>query len=90
MLSRALQKYASALALLLVTMLAAPVLAQESDGPLTEQRAAELHDLLAPDADDPWRTIPWMTSVLDAQRVALERGKPIFIWAMDGHPLGCV
>ena len=58
--------------------------------PLTESRAAELHELLAPSADEPWRTIPWMTSVLEAQRVALEEGKPIFIWAMDGHPLGCV
>lgn len=64
--------------------------AQGADGQLTERRAAELHDLLTPSADEPWRTIPWMTSVLQAQRVALEEGKPIFIWAMDGHPLGCV
>jgi len=27
--------------------------------------------------------------VLDAQAAAAREGKPIFIWAMDGHPLGC-
>lgn len=57
---------------------------------LTESRAGELHELLTPDADAAWRTIPWMTSVLEAQREAVEKGRPIFIWAMDGHPLGCV
>lgn len=57
---------------------------------LTDARAGELHELLTPDADAAWRTIPWMTSVLEAQREAVEKGRPIFIWAMDGHPLGCV
>jgi hypothetical protein len=27
--------------------------------------------------------------LLEAQRIAAEAKKPIFIWAMDGHPLGC-
>lgn len=39
--------------------------------------------------DEPWRTIPWQTDLLAAQRLALEQDKPLFIWAMDGHPLGC-
>jgi hypothetical protein len=26
---------------------------------------------------------------LSAQHSAAEQKKPIFIWAMDGHPLGC-
>lgn len=59
-------------------------------GEMTEARAAELHEMITPDTDAAWRTIPWETSVLAAQRAAVERGKPIFIWAMDGHPLGCV
>ena len=36
-----------------------------------------------------WRSIPWETSLLSAQKMAVEESKPIFIWAMDGHPLGC-
>ena len=47
-----------------------------------------LHKQLQP-GDEPWRTIPWKISLLDAQRIAVTENKPIFIWAMDGHPLGC-
>jgi hypothetical protein len=45
--------------------------------------------LLEPDLTEPWRTIPWKISLLAAQRTAVKEAKPIFIWAMDGHPLGC-
>lgn len=56
---------------------------------LTDAEFRRLHDELEPDPNEAWRTIPWKISVLDAQRVAAREGKPIFIWAMDGHPLGC-
>ena len=56
---------------------------------LTEQEFRTLHQQLKPAADEPWRTIPWKISLLDAQRIAAREKKPIFIWAMDGHPLGC-
>jgi hypothetical protein len=56
---------------------------------LTEREFQRLHKLLTPAADTPWRTIPWKISLLDAQHTAVEENKPIFIWAMDGHPLGC-
>lgn len=56
---------------------------------LTDEEFQRLHKLLQPDASELWRTIPWKISVLDAQREAAQQRKPIFIWAMDGHPLGC-
>ncbi|MDP7204502.1 MAG: hypothetical protein QGH11_02965 [Pirellulaceae bacterium] len=56
---------------------------------LTEQRFQQLYKQLQPSADELWRTIPWRTSLLEAQRRAITEKKPIFIWAMDGHPLGC-
>ena len=56
---------------------------------LTEAEFKRLHQELQPAADEPWRTIPWKIALLDAQRVAARENKPIFIWAMDGHPLGC-
>ena len=56
---------------------------------LTEARFEGLLKLLQPEADEPWRTIPWKIALLDAQREAVRSDKPIFIWAMDGHPLGC-
>ena len=55
----------------------------------TEAEFRRLHERLQPASDEPWRTIPWKIALLDAQRAAVKQNKPIFIWAMDGHPLGC-
>lgn len=56
---------------------------------LTKAEFERLHRELQPSASAPWRTIPWKVALLDAQRTAARDHKPIFIWAMDGHPLGC-
>lgn len=56
---------------------------------LTEAEFRALHAELQQPADAPWRSIPWKISLLEAQAAAAEQQKPIFIWAMDGHPLGC-
>jgi hypothetical protein len=56
---------------------------------LTEAEFRKLLDELRPDHDEPWRTVPWKIALLDAQRLAAAKNQPIFIWAMDGHPLGC-
>lgn len=58
-------------------------------GELTVEQFQKLHSELQPDNSALWRTIPWKTSLLDAQKTAAEDKKPLFIWAMDGHPLGC-
>jgi hypothetical protein len=36
-----------------------------------------------------WQAIPWQTDIWEARRLALQQGKPIFLWAMNGNPLGC-
>lgn len=56
---------------------------------ITDSRYEELLLQLQPPSDEAWRTIPWKIDLLDAQRTAVAEQKPIFIWAMDGHPLGC-
>lgn len=58
-------------------------------GELTEAEFRSLHAELQQEANAPWRSIPWKISLLEAQAAAVEQQKPIFIWAMDGHPLGC-
>ena len=63
--------------------LAGPAVALDSDS------FAKLHSELKPDPSETWRQIPWKISVLEGQRLAAREGKPLFIWAMDGHPLGC-
>ena len=37
-----------------------------------------------------WASIPWQTDLWEARKLARETGKPIFMWAMNGNPLGCV
>ncbi len=39
--------------------------------------------------DEVWKSIPWHVDLLSAQAEAVKQKKPIFIWSMDGHPLGC-
>lgn len=56
---------------------------------LSDAEFQRLHKELMPDESDLWRTVPWKIALLDAQRTAAREKKPIFIWAMDGHPLGC-
>jgi hypothetical protein len=36
-----------------------------------------------------WQGIPWQTDLWEARRLAAGQGKPIFLWAMNGNPLGC-
>jgi hypothetical protein len=73
--------------LLVASGLVSNCLAEDSDW--KDAKFQELHQSLQPRPDELWRTIPWKTSVLDAQQAAVKENKPIFIWAMDGHPLGC-
>jgi hypothetical protein len=50
----------------------------------------DLHTLIKPKAsEDAWARIPWMTSLWEAREKAAAQGKPILLWEMDGHPLGC-
>ena len=81
--------YLPALALMATIFLPGFVSLSFAEEVLTEQRFLQLHKQLQPAADELWRTIPWRTSLLDAQQRAITEKKPIFIWAMDGHPLGC-
>ena len=71
------------------TLFAFSGLAAAPAADITDEQFRSLHAELQPAKDALWRTVPWKTSVLDAQKVAAAEKKPLFIWAMDGHPLGC-
>jgi len=57
---------------------------------LNHEQFVKLQKELQPDKNEAWKSIPWRISVLEAQKLAVQSKKPIFIWAMDGHPLACV
>ena len=58
--------------------------------PISEQQFAKLHALIKPArGEEKWNDIPWMSSLWEARKRAAAEGKPILLWEMDGHPLGC-
>jgi len=77
------------LILMCLAMLQIPLTQRLVAGELTEADFRRLHAKLQQSKDAPWKTIPWKIALLDARKAALAENKPVFIWAMDGHPLGC-
>jgi len=58
--------------------------------PIRPEQFDKLRALIKPDAsDDRWAQIPWLTDLWQARKLAAQQGKPILLWEMDGHPLGC-
>ncbi|HKA08248.1 MAG TPA: hypothetical protein VKD71_13395 [Gemmataceae bacterium] len=39
--------------------------------------------------EDKFDQVPWLISLWEARKHAATKGKPILLWEMDGHPLGC-
>ena len=57
---------------------------------LSPARFAALHAAVAPKGEgERWTEIPWMTDLNAARAASAREGKPLFMWIMDGHPLGC-
>jgi hypothetical protein len=51
-------------------------------------RFRALHSAVAPGGER-WTTIPWEPDLGQARARAAREGKPLLMWVMDGHPLGC-
>jgi hypothetical protein len=58
--------------------------------PVPAEQFAKIHALIKPQTgEEKWTQIPWLTSLWEARKKAAAAGKPILLWEMDGHPLGC-
>ena len=58
--------------------------------PIRVDQVAKLQTLIKPSRDeDRWAAIPWLNELCQARQLAARQGKPILLWEMDGHPLGC-
>ena len=78
----------AALCALLLANLSEPGLGAELPGGV--ENFQKLHALIKPkSSEEAWVRIPWMTSLWAARQRAAVEGKPILLWEMDGHPLGC-
>lgn len=72
--------------LLVLGLSTAPAKAQE----LTAEACAQVRDTVLPSVtDDQWRAIPWRDTLREAVLEADAQNRPVLLWAMNGHPLGC-
>jgi hypothetical protein len=59
--------------------------------PLTDQSVATWAAHIQPDEPEScWREVAWRESFRAGVRDSQIEGKPILLWAMNGHPMGCV
>lgn len=57
---------------------------------LNESTFEQWRDRILPGAEEmSYSKIAWRTSFWEAVIEAQEREKPILLWTMNGHPLGC-
>ena len=57
---------------------------------LTEKNYKKWRDYIVPTEQDlAWTRIQWRTSFQEGLLEAGEKQKPMLLWAMNGHPLGC-
>lgn len=73
-------------------IVAVAALAVEPSTPpaISPDQFSKLHALITPGkGEDQWAQIPWRTSLWEARKEAAAKGKPLLLWEMDGHPLGC-
>lgn len=58
--------------------------------PWTPSQKSLIQEILPSAEESAWSQIKWRTNLWEARREASKTGKPIYLWEMDGHPLGCV
>jgi hypothetical protein len=76
----------------LLAVFAASITAVRAEPPaaLTDAETAAVLKTVRPAAgEDAYAQVPWLTSLWEARTKAAAAGKPILLWEMDGHPLGC-
>lgn len=57
---------------------------------LATEDLARWAEWIRPDpAELAFEELPWLASFAEGLRAAERAEKPLFLWAMNGHPLGC-
>ena len=55
-------------------------------GPDLDARIAEV---VPKPHEEKWLSIPWRLNLSQARIDSQKEGKPLFMWIMNGHPMGC-
>ena len=57
---------------------------------LTDENFQEWREHILPQENElNWLQIPWLTTFADGIIAANDADKPVLLWVMNGHPLGC-
>ena len=57
---------------------------------LTDADFATLRDRISVrESERSWEGLPWLTTYYDGLQAAAREGRPLLLWVMNGHPLGC-
>jgi len=74
---------------LALVLIGSATCAQSPPQRLTQEEFSKIHKELT-SAKEPWQSIPWHVSLLEARAQAVKENKPIYMLCRAGHPLGCV
>jgi len=84
-----LARIASCLSLAAAAVAQEPADSQLPPAPTAATLAAWLEHILPTAAESAWESIPWLPTFADGMRTAQLQNKPLLVWVMNGHPLGC-
>ena len=45
--------------------------------------------ILTKEPESLWKKLPWLTTYREGLEQAAAEDKPLLLWVMNGHPLGC-
>ena len=63
---------------------------QSGNVELNDQNVEKWRDFILPKPSEcKWKEIEWRPIFGEGLREATEQDRPMLIWAMNGHPLGC-
>lgn len=77
------------LAALLLVSCIAPQGAAMPEAPSARTLAAWSSAIEPDEVEAAFRSIPWRNALAPAIEEAKALGRPILLWTMNGHPLGC-
>jgi hypothetical protein len=72
-----------------VTCLLAAAAVLVNAGPRDPALDARVQSMLPSTSEELWLQIPWQSDIQVARLEAQQSDKPLFLWMMNGHPLGC-
>jgi len=62
----------------------------ESNFVLNKKTYQKWYDIIKPSKEDlAWTNIPWLTTFEAGIKESIDQEKPLLLWVMNGHPLGC-